>query len=130
MCSRTLFQFTACCPLGWGGRGLVAVGGVQPLDPVDLQGEVGGGLEVGLVESAVEHGLLGVGGEVAVGIQSEGVGDGLTLDGELAGIKDLQSAVLQSLPTSATFSAVPLAQIFSFRVVMTTEPSAMPLHQS
>ena len=49
------------------------------------------------MESAVEHGLLGVGGEVAVGIQSEGVGDGLTLDGELAGIKDLQSAVLQSL---------------------------------
>ena len=70
--------------------------GVEPLDAVDLDGEVRSGLEVGLVEGTVEHGFLGVGGEVAVGIQSEGGGQGLALHGEGGGVEDLDGAVSQT----------------------------------
>ena len=59
---------------------------VQPLDPVDRQVEIRSGLEVGLVERAVKHGLLGVGGEVAVGVQGEGGFQFRTPDGESAGV--------------------------------------------
>ena len=70
--------------------------GVEPLDAIDLDGEVGSGLEIRLVEGTVEHGLLGIGGEVAVGIQSEGGGQGLALNGEGGGVEDLDGAVSQT----------------------------------
>ena len=48
------------------------------------------------MEGTVEHGFLGVGGEVAVGIQSEGGGQGLALHGEGGGVEDLDGAVSQT----------------------------------
>ena len=69
----------------------LAESGVQPLDAIDLNGEVRSGLEVRFVECAVINGLLGISGKVAIGIQSEGMVKGLAaVNREGGGIKDLQ----------------------------------------
>ena len=44
------------------------------------------------MEGPVEYGLLGVGSEVAVGVQGEGAFQSLTLDGEGGGVEDLEIA--------------------------------------
>ena len=96
--------------------------GVEPLDAVDLDGEVRSGLEVGLVEGTVEHGFLGVGGEVAVGIQSEGGGQGLAVHGEGGGVEDLDGAVGQTGLDLGELLSGAGAAILSLSSVRTTSP--------
>ncbi len=48
------------------------------------------------MEGTVEHGFLGIGSEVAVGIQREGGGQGSALNGEGGGVEDLDGAVGQT----------------------------------
>ena len=67
---------------------------VQLGDAVDPQLEGRSGLEVGLVVVAVEDRFVSIGREVAVGIGCERGGDSFAANGELAGVEDVQAAVL------------------------------------
>ena len=73
-------------------------------DAVDAQGEGRGCAQLALVEVTVGDGLLGLtlvhgnraaGAEIVVGQVDGGGGDLRAVDGELAGVKDMQAAVLQ-----------------------------------
>ena len=73
-------------------------------DAVDAQGEGRGCTQLALVEVTVGDGLLGLalidshrrtGAEIVVGQVDGGGGDLRAVDGELAGVEDMQAAVLQ-----------------------------------
>ena len=73
-------------------------------DAVDAQGEGRGGAQLALVEVTVGDSLLGLtlvhgnraaSAEIVVGQVDGGGGDLRAVDGELAGVEDMQAAVLQ-----------------------------------
>ncbi|MPM21169.1 hypothetical protein SDC9_67612 [bioreactor metagenome] len=66
---------------------------VQLGDAVNRKREGRRSLEVGLVIIAVDNGLVRIGDEIAVGIGSKGIGDGLAVHGKGGGVKHVQGAV-------------------------------------
>ena len=75
------------------------------------------------MEGSIVDCLLLIGNEVPVGVQSERMGQLLALDGEGAGVKDLELAALQVvLNLSELLGGTGMAV---FRSVTVTAPSAM-----